>query len=199
MFHRSILAVAALALSAAPAQAALVTATWSGSQFGNTATATGHFDISPTISSDFAIAPFSADFHLIDLTISGATSGNGTFSESDFTGFVFAFDSPLDFSHELVGQMMSNGCTFGNFVNPCYDGASGDFNLFSGTAGSPTGVWYFQLNTLLGAGDALALTSIAPSSVAGVPEPTTWAMMLFGFGAVGYSMRRRKAAISQLT
>jgi hypothetical protein len=27
-----------------------------------------------------------------------------------------------------------------------------------------------------------------------VPEPTTWAMMLVGFGTVGYSMRRRKAA-----
>jgi hypothetical protein len=25
-----------------------------------------------------------------------------------------------------------------------------------------------------------------------VPEPATWAMMLFGFGAVGYSVRRRK-------
>lgn len=27
-----------------------------------------------------------------------------------------------------------------------------------------------------------------------VPEPATWAMMLFGFGAVGYSMRRRRNA-----
>ena len=27
-----------------------------------------------------------------------------------------------------------------------------------------------------------------------VPEPSTWAMMLLGFGAVGYGMRRRKVA-----
>lgn len=27
-----------------------------------------------------------------------------------------------------------------------------------------------------------------------VPEPATWAMLLFGFGAVGYSLRRRKSA-----
>jgi hypothetical protein len=29
-------------------------------------------------------------------------------------------------------------------------------------------------------------------SAAAVPEPGTWAMMLLGFGAVGYSMRRRR-------
>lgn len=27
----------------------------------------------------------------------------------------------------------------------------------------------------------------------GVPEPTTWAMMLLGFGAIGFAMRRRKS------
>ena len=32
-----------------------------------------------------------------------------------------------------------------------------------------------------------------------VPEPSTWAMMLLGFGAVGYSMRRsRQVTIRQL-
>jgi hypothetical protein len=25
-----------------------------------------------------------------------------------------------------------------------------------------------------------------------VPEPSTWAMMLLGFGAIGFAMRRRK-------
>jgi hypothetical protein len=29
---------------------------------------------------------------------------------------------------------------------------------------------------------------------AAVPEPSTWAMMLLGFGAIGFGMRRRKAA-----
>lgn len=28
-----------------------------------------------------------------------------------------------------------------------------------------------------------------------VPEPSTWVMMILGFGAVGYSMRRRRAAL----
>jgi hypothetical protein len=30
-----------------------------------------------------------------------------------------------------------------------------------------------------------------------VPEPGTWAMMLMGFGAMGVSMRRRKATLRQ--
>jgi hypothetical protein len=33
---------------------------------------------------------------------------------------------------------------------------------------------------------------LGAASVAAVPEPATWAMMLFGFGAVGYSMRSRR-------
>jgi hypothetical protein len=32
------------------------------------------------------------------------------------------------------------------------------------------------------------------TAVAAVPEPATWGLMLLGFGAMGYSMRRRKQA-----
>jgi hypothetical protein len=35
-------------------------------------------------------------------------------------------------------------------------------------------------------------------SFAAVPEPTTWAMMLIGFGAVGYSMRKRPSRRLQM-
>lgn len=34
--------------------------------------------------------------------------------------------------------------------------------------------------------------------VAAVPEPSTWAMMLFGFGGIGFSMRRRRSTTSRL-
>jgi hypothetical protein len=27
-----------------------------------------------------------------------------------------------------------------------------------------------------------------------VPEPASWAMLLFGFGSIGFALRRRKAA-----
>lgn len=41
-------------------------------------------------------------------------------------------------------------------------------------------------------GNPLEVDNVVFSSA--VPEPATWAMMLMGFGAVGYSMRRRNAA-----
>jgi hypothetical protein len=37
-------------------------------------------------------------------------------------------------------------------------------------------------------------TTAAGAAVVGVPEPATWAMLLLGFGAVGFSMRRHKFA-----
>jgi hypothetical protein len=37
------------------------------------------------------------------------------------------------------------------------------------------------------------------NAVGAVPEPSTWAMMLIGFGAVGASLRRRRvSAIAQM-
>jgi hypothetical protein len=34
--------------------------------------------------------------------------------------------------------------------------------------------------------------NVAFTAAAAVPEPGTWAMMLLGFGAIGFSMRRRR-------
>jgi len=39
------------------------------------------------------------------------------------------------------------------------------------------------------------LTFVAPDPGAGVPEPSTWAMMILGFGAMGTVLRRRRAAV----
>ncbi len=41
--------------------------------------------------------------------------------------------------------------------------------------------------------DGFKLASISVN--AAVPEPTTWAMMLLGFGAIGFSIRRRSALL----
>lgn len=35
-----------------------------------------------------------------------------------------------------------------------------------------------------------------PPGIGSVPEPSTWAMMLIGFGATGYAMRRRRVKVA---
>ena len=48
-----------------------------------------------------------------------------------------------------------------------------------------------------GSADALRQVRIASTEggVPPVPEPGTWAMMLLGFGAIGFAMRRRRSTV----
>jgi len=47
-----------------------------------------------------------------------------------------------------------------------------------------------------GAANATDLSDLfKPDAIGGVPEPTSWAMMLGGFGVVGGAMRRRRVAL----
>ena len=52
------------------------------------------------------------------------------------------------------------------------------------------------VNSLKSTGCASA-TSLGPAESA-VPEPATWAMMLLGFGGIGFSMRRRKVSLGSM-
>lgn len=45
------------------------------------------------------------------------------------------------------------------------------------------------------ASPAMAFDATAFNFVAAVPEPATWMMMLVGFGAIGWRLRRRKARV----
>ena len=80
-----------------------------------------------------------------------------------------------------------------------------DINLFTGAALGPdayTGgsiIATSGLNGICsGGGICDANFRFTGSSVAAVPEPTTWAMMLFGFGGIGYSLRRRRGKVQPL-
>jgi hypothetical protein len=192
-------------LAAGSANAASFTVNWSGGRFGNDASAVGVFDIDTSVVPDLGgiqnthFLPDPA-FHIVSLTVTGTLggAGDGSYTEADFGSYYFAANSPLDYSKQLIGQTMANGCTFGSF-SACYGGPSGDFNLFAATqtntqlptnAAAPNGTFYFQLTT--GNGENLGVTSIAPT-VSATPEPATWGMMLVGFGLAGAALRRRKA------
>ena len=80
----------------------------------------------------------------LNVTVSGATTGNGTFTIDDFCSVVFATsDATLDLNRQLVGQP-TPGSLWGT-----PDENGGDFNLFacdapSGT-GAPDGIYPFAL------------------------------------------------------
>jgi hypothetical protein len=79
-------------------------------------------------------------------------------------------------------------------------------NMGSGYSTSLNSTGFYGNAWLIGAGnpnpdrndDGFKISSIIVNPAPAVPEPATWAMMLIGFGAVGYSMRRsRKIEIFQ--
>lgn len=187
------LAMALCSLNAGAAQATDFTVHWSGDNFGNGATAIGLFDIDTSVGPDLGgsenphALPDPA-FQILSLTVTGTAggAGDGTYSEADFASYVFAAFSPLDYTKELIGQPMTNGCSFGDLTASCREGPSGDFNLFP-SDNAPVGTDYFTLTTV--DGKNLNVTSIAPSAV---PEPSAWAMMLAGFGMIGFVARRRQ-------
>lgn len=74
----------------------------------------------------------------------------------------------------------------------------GNFGLNSGFAGDPDN--FFSNPDTFGGGDTsgslsstTAVFTLSPLITA-VPEPSTWGMMLMGFGALGAALRRRKRA-----
>ena len=79
------------------------------------------------------------------------------------------------------------------------------FNFLAGY-GPVTGTGVFALNQFLNIGTSGGLLTLSQSSnvqfstaegAGAVPEPSTWAMMLFGFGAIGAVVRRKKRTLLQ--
>jgi hypothetical protein len=139
--------------------------------------------------SGFFFSPATPFATALSITISGASSGNGTFTLSDFdTVLINEGGLGLNFNQQLVGQP-----TTGNpWGTP--DGASGDFNLFNRTGiggTAPDGTFDFTLTTNAGAGDPMLLTSfVLATSV--VPEPSGIALISIGMGLTAIAVRRRR-------
>ena len=215
-------ALAGLALaSAVPASAAIV------SYDGTNYTTGSTINISFTgQSGGLPVAGLSADLSLTFLSVDAAgdylfswvltnTSTLNPFSEVT----AFGFDTTPNLSGATVTgdftTTSSGSISNGYFVEFC---ATGGPNCAGGAStGDAVGGGSFTGNlTLLFAGaDPGTITITQPivrfqstgatgqGSAVGVPtavpEPATWAMLLFGFGAVGFAIRRRRrTGIAQL-
>jgi hypothetical protein len=106
----------------------------------------------------------------------------------------------------VLGGLNSSGCNgSGNFY--CFDNTaipptpgtllSGPLSFMFNVTADTAGVWdnyatHFKIDWV-GTQNNYDLVSLAiPVNTGAVPEPATWAMMLIGFGAAGYSLRRRR-------
>jgi hypothetical protein len=99
----------------------------------------------------------------LNLFNGGGTTGTASFTLTDNTGQTFNFnDLALGTGENFFGFVGVGGETISNVA-------------FTTTAGIAD-VRQIRLDETIG----------------GVPEPATWAMMLLGFGAVGFGMRRSR-------
>jgi hypothetical protein len=131
-----------------------------------------------------------ADGLLNDLTFSlvdGWTFETAIFNLSPFPGpadneatrvFITYLDS-LGNTGMLERELAVNGNNFTGIY-----GTEGElFTSISFAFPGETGIQDFR---------QLRLGGVSQPVVGAIPEPTTWAMMLLGFGAIGFGMRRRK-------
>ena len=121
---------------------------------------------------------------------------------SDETGFRIAVGD-ITASDGADVAVIPNG--FASFATASFNGGllldDGQFayadlagpQLFSGSTEMPIFLLgnFALFNSI---GDRVGTLAIS-SDVAAVPEPASWAMMLVGFGAVGYSLRRRRGIV----
>ena len=111
-------------------------------------------------------------FDWIELSLTG--TGTVSFSLLDDAGTMFTSDA------------------MGNFV---FDLVNGQ-NKFAFQAVNGQSIAGLSFTVADGAVESVRQVRINPAAAAAaVPEPATWAMMLLGFGAIGFAMRRKRRPV----
>lgn len=159
-----------------------------GSAFGNTGNGFGTNGTALVGNATGSFAGLDGTFASIADIALGAVA-NPT-SSNPFISFGANSPISLNFSNAAYTRSplgtsvtISGVATFLNGV--AADTNTGNFSLsVSSQGGSPTATNF----TFTGNASA--------DAVAAVPEPATWAMMLVGFGGIGFAMRRRKSKVT---
>lgn len=138
-----------------------------------------------------------AAFNDASPSIGATVTVNG--SSYTIVGDQFAEDNAAWYEDYATAQSSSNE-TLINYVfdynNPLGTAIDRPFSL---TVASNAATNYGALQTSSGTSLVFHNTTISGGvvpTVAAVPEPRTWAMMVIGFGATGSSLRRRRMAVS---
>lgn len=120
------------------------------------------------------------------------------------TGFSFFYTSSTAASVNVydglggTGNILATLNLTAQFTNGCSGDPSGTFCNFTAVGASFAGTAYsinFAGTANRTGYDNITFGAATPGTGA-VPEPSTWAMMLVGFGGIGYSMRRRRKLVA---
>lgn len=132
--------------------------------------------------------------------------GDTTRIDYNDTGLTDPFTETLTFTNTEAGQyvisLVTNFASV-NFTSAILTGPSGPLALTSQIDNGTLERWTTPETGLLAGQYTLTImgntgrdTQIGGHiDIQAVPEPATWAMMLLGFGAVGFAMRRRRTPV----
>ena len=155
-------------------------------------------------------ADFMFDFTTSTNLFGPAVSGSGVFTTSDTpmtvggnTAFsILSVTGMVNGSAitALLGGGFGAGGTYGNYFTTgdgFLDGsgtrfftASGlDVRFFLQSSGTPR---QYRVNTFGTRGSSNFVTATSSPVAAAVPEPAIWAMLMLGFGLMGFTMRHRR-------
>ena len=209
MMKKALLAVAGSAiLAAAPAQAAVVfTTTWELDQVpdGPTPGTFKTYNNPPTTT----VAGWTPETQIeLQNNVAGAPAANGgsVFAEldADSNSAMSRIIGPGQYQLSFLYSPRP-GVTFdSNGIDVTIDGV--DLVMVSGlgTTGTAWSTLNSSIFTVTGPGVLRFAASGTSDSLGGyidnitlnsVPEPGTWALLILGFGAIGYSMRRRNGEV----
>jgi PEP-CTERM motif len=202
------LALAILAWSTSPAQAATVSFGYIGADRTAPVNVTGQGQLiritdgvgafsflPPSLAGQ--LTPQSGTFGLADLaSFTLDTSTIFTFSQVNPSGFPssgffnYGLADLTSFSATFANGALTALSFDTNALSPVSSSGNGDFGLqsFRVTGLGPDGASTFN-------GDFQLLTS-GQIEIAAVPEPATWAMLIIGFGMVGGTLRTRRRQVA---
>jgi hypothetical protein len=122
--------------------------------------------------------------------VAGSTSPWFEFSNNQTGSYIFDLTSSTSGATITLEQLLAGG---GSSIIQTVTGTGRFLELDTSTlAADTTYRFMYTFNTPEGGGTVSGNSSFY---VAGVPEPATWAMMLLGFGGIGFAMRRRRRPV----